>query len=109
MDSSDAVVRGAGSAGEIIAKDLAEAGKEPGVVERLYWALRDAGVDVRLEVEPDHNGAVDVEDHCRVVGWPHVRAAGDIMGTAPYDVVHAFPTFGQAFEPPLQELAGRLS
>jgi len=25
------------------------------------------------------------------------------------EVVHAFPTSGEAFEPPLQELAGRLS
>ncbi len=43
----------------------------------------DLGLDV-LGVEPDDTGALEVDDHCRVVGQQHVWAAGDVTGTAPY-------------------------
>ncbi len=41
------------------------------------------GLDV-LGVEPGDSGALDVDEHCRVVGQEHVWAAGDVTGTAPY-------------------------
>jgi len=43
----------------------------------------DLGLEV-LGVEPDDRGALEVDDHCRVVGQQHVWAAGDVTGTAPY-------------------------
>ncbi len=43
----------------------------------------DLGLDV-LGIEPDDSGAVEVDDHCRVVGQEHVWAAGDVTGIAPY-------------------------
>ena len=105
--------------------------EEPRVAERLAQALRDDGVDVRLEagveraelvdgqarvhlsdgsvadgervlvavgrtpttdglglevlgIDPDDSGAVEVDEHCRVVGHAHVWAAGDVTGVAPY-------------------------
>jgi len=41
------------------------------------------GLDV-LGVEVGDGGAVEVDEHCRVVGQSHVWAAGDVTGTAPY-------------------------
>lgn len=41
------------------------------------------GLDV-LGIAPDDQGAVQVDDHCRVVGQEHVWAAGDVTGAAPY-------------------------
>ena len=41
------------------------------------------GLDV-LGISTSESGAVEVDDHCRVVGQAHVWAAGDITGTAPY-------------------------
>ena len=41
------------------------------------------GLDV-LGIATSASGAVEVDDHCRVVGQAHVWAAGDITGTAPY-------------------------
>ena len=43
----------------------------------------DLGLDV-LSIEPDDKGALEVDDHCRVVGQQHVWAAGDVTGIAPY-------------------------
>ena len=44
---------------------------------------QDLGLEV-LGIEPDDAGALEVDDHCRVVGQQHVWAAGDVTGTAPY-------------------------
>ncbi len=41
------------------------------------------GLEV-LGIEPDDEGALETDDHCRVVGQQHVWAAGDVTGTAPY-------------------------
>ncbi len=41
------------------------------------------GLDV-LGIEPDDSGAIEVDDHCRVIGQDHVWAAGDVTGAAPY-------------------------
>lgn len=43
----------------------------------------DLGLDV-LGIEPDDEGAIAVDDHCRVEGQQHVWAAGDVTGAAPY-------------------------
>jgi pyruvate/2-oxoglutarate dehydrogenase complex dihydrolipoamide dehydrogenase (E3) component len=37
-----------------------------------------------LGITPGHKGAVDVDDHCRVIGHEHVWAAGDLTGVAPF-------------------------
>ena len=37
-----------------------------------------------LGIELGDDGAVQVDDHCRVKGQQHVWAAGDVTGTAPY-------------------------
>ena len=37
-----------------------------------------------LGIEPDDQGALQVDDHCRVNGQEHVWAAGDVTGIAPY-------------------------
>ncbi len=37
-----------------------------------------------LDVELDDAGAIPVDDHCRVPGHPHVWAAGDVTGIAPF-------------------------
>ena len=44
---------------------------------------QDLGLEV-LGIEPDDAGALEVDDHCRVVGQQHVWAAGDVTGAAPY-------------------------
>ena len=41
------------------------------------------GLDV-LGVEVGDGGQVRVDEHCRVEGQPHVWAAGDVTGTAPF-------------------------
>ncbi|MCU1691258.1 MAG: pyridine nucleotide-disulfide oxidoreductase dimerization region [Frankiales bacterium] len=41
------------------------------------------GLEV-LGIEPDGKGALETDDHCRVVGQQHVWAAGDVTGVAPY-------------------------
>lgn len=41
------------------------------------------GLDV-LGIEPGDSGALEVDEHCRVVGQQHVWAAGDVTGVAPY-------------------------
>ncbi len=43
----------------------------------------DLGLDV-LGIAPDDAGAVEVDEHCRVVGHEHVWAAGDLTGIAPF-------------------------
>ena len=43
----------------------------------------DLGLEV-LGIEPDDSGAVQVDEHCRVAGGPHVLLAGDVTGAAPY-------------------------
>ncbi|MBC7375514.1 MAG: NAD(P)/FAD-dependent oxidoreductase [Frankiales bacterium] len=37
-----------------------------------------------LGITPGDSGAIEVDDHCRVVGQRHVWAAGDVTGVAPY-------------------------
>lgn len=37
-----------------------------------------------LDIELDDVGAIPVDDHCRVPGHPHVWAAGDVTGIAPF-------------------------
>lgn len=37
-----------------------------------------------LEVEVDSKGAVQVDEHCRVVGQENIWAAGDVTGVAPF-------------------------
>jgi dihydrolipoamide dehydrogenase len=37
-----------------------------------------------LGIVPDDQGAVAVDEHCRVRGQQHVWAAGDVTGAAPY-------------------------
>ena len=57
--------------------------------ERLILAVgrkpvtADLGLD-RLGIEPDANGALDVDAYCRVRGHQHVWAGGDVTGIAPY-------------------------
>lgn len=43
----------------------------------------DLGLEL-LGIAPDEKGAIAVDDHCRVVGHPHVWAIGDVTGAAPY-------------------------
>lgn len=51
------------------------AGREP--------ATSDLGLET-LGIAVQENGAVSVDDHCRVQGQEHVWAAGDLTGIAPY-------------------------
>ncbi|WP_031509446.1 dihydrolipoyl dehydrogenase family protein [Streptomyces megasporus] len=44
---------------------------------------RKVGLDA-LGVEPGRGGAIEVDDHCRVVGAEHVWAVGDVTGVAPF-------------------------
>lgn len=58
-------------------------------VERVIVAIgKRANADgiglEHLDVEPDARGHVPVDDHCRVAGRPHLWAAGDVTGIAPY-------------------------
>jgi len=58
-------------------------------VERIIIAtgLRPTIDDLGLEalgITPDENGALPVDDSCRVKGHSHVWAAGDITGIAPF-------------------------
>lgn len=58
-------------------------------VHRLLLATgRTASTDglglARLGIEPQDNGAVAVDDQCRVRGQDHVWAVGDVTGLAPY-------------------------
>lgn len=41
------------------------------------------GLEV-LNISPNKKGAIEIDDHCRVVGQDHVWAAGDVTGIAPY-------------------------
>ncbi len=59
------------------------------VAERVLIAVGrtpttdDLGLDV-LGIEPGEGAALEVDDHCRIVGQQHVWAAGDVTGVAPY-------------------------
>jgi pyruvate/2-oxoglutarate dehydrogenase complex dihydrolipoamide dehydrogenase (E3) component len=46
-------------------------------------ATGDLGLQ-ELGIETRQNGALSVDDHCRVEGQQHVWAAGDVTGLAPY-------------------------
>jgi pyruvate/2-oxoglutarate dehydrogenase complex dihydrolipoamide dehydrogenase (E3) component len=46
-------------------------------------ATSDLGLPA-LGIQPQDNGALGVDDHCRVEGQQHVWAAGDVTGLAPY-------------------------
>jgi pyruvate/2-oxoglutarate dehydrogenase complex dihydrolipoamide dehydrogenase (E3) component len=57
--------------------------------DRLILAVgrRPASSDLGLEalgIATQRNGAVSVDEHCRVEGQQHVWAAGDVTGLAPY-------------------------
>ena len=41
------------------------------------------GLEV-LNISANKKGAIEIDDHCRVVGQDHVWAAGDVTGIAPY-------------------------
>lgn len=43
----------------------------------------DLGLEL-LDIEPDDSGAIEIDEHCRVVGHDHVWAAGDVTGVGPY-------------------------
>ncbi|MCW2613655.1 MAG: pyridine nucleotide-disulfide oxidoreductase dimerization region [Frankiales bacterium] len=77
---------------ELTAEGLARVHLSDGssvVAERVLAAVgrtptsEGLGLEV-LGVEPADSGAVEVDDHCRVVGQQHVWAAGDVTGAAPY-------------------------
>ena len=59
------------------------------LVERVIIAVgrypntSDLGLDI-LGIEVDKKGAVQVDQHCRVVGQDHIWAAGDVTGIAPF-------------------------
>lgn len=63
--------------GSAVAADrvILAAGREPATSD---LGLETLGITVR------ENGAVSVDDHCRVQGQEHVWAAGDLTGIAPY-------------------------
>jgi pyruvate/2-oxoglutarate dehydrogenase complex dihydrolipoamide dehydrogenase (E3) component len=63
--------------GSAVAADrvILAAGREP--------ATSDLGLEI-LGIAVQENGAVSVDDHCRVQGQEHVWAAGDLTGIAPY-------------------------
>ena len=63
--------------GSAVAADrvILAAGREP--------ASSDLGLET-LGITVQENGAVSVDDHCRVQGQEHVWAAGDLTGIAPY-------------------------
>jgi dihydrolipoamide dehydrogenase len=63
--------------GSAVAADrvILAAGREP--------ATSDLGLEI-LGITVQENGAVSVDDHCRVQGQEHVWAAGDLTGIAPY-------------------------
>lgn len=59
------------------------------LVERVIIAsgrnpnTSDLGLDL-LGIKVDEKGAVQVDQHCRVVGQDHIWAAGDVTGVAPF-------------------------
>ena len=63
--------------GSAVAADrvILAAGREP--------ATSDLGLE-NLGITVQENGAVSVDDHCRVQGQEHVWAVGDLTGIAPY-------------------------
>jgi dihydrolipoamide dehydrogenase len=46
-------------------------------------AIEGLGLEV-LDIEPDENRAIPIDERCRVVGHEHVWAAGDVTGIAPF-------------------------
>lgn len=44
---------------------------------------KELGLD-HLGIEVNEKGAIEIDEHCRVVGQEHVWAAGDTTGVAPY-------------------------
>ena len=155
MDSSEVDVRGASSAGETIARDLAEAGETVAPVETLrvggerpYIACMPSKGMLSAEARTEAPKAADLgagasapplDDPSNAYRAGRLvttadRERGVLIGAAAIglradqwlaeatlavcaevplsvltDVAHALPTFGEAFEPPLHELAGRLS
>jgi dihydrolipoamide dehydrogenase len=43
----------------------------------------DIGLEA-LDISPNKKGAIEIDDHCRVLGQDHIWAAGDVTGVAPY-------------------------
>jgi len=37
-----------------------------------------------VNIVPNKDGAIEIDEHCRVVGHQHIWAAGDVTGIAPY-------------------------
>lgn len=121
MESFDVVVNGDGSAGASVVKNIAEAGRSMALVESLRvggecpYVAMDIGDTARSATEGGAGGRLALTAERKrgvLIGAAAIGPRADEWLSeatlAIRDVVQALPTFEEAFEPPLQELAAQV-